>query len=208
MPHRIGYPPIHDPYWEPLIGACAETGTVVCLHVGSSGMLPLPPDGPRFEKNVTLFPALSLMACVEWLWSGVPARHRDLKIALSEGGIGWVPMLIDRLEFIVDHAGRTADFEQWVGDRTPTEILAQNFWFCSLDDPSTLSMVDRIGEDHVMLEVDYPHSDTTWPDTQEAIRAGFAANPSLNPAQIRKLTCENAARLFRHPLPSGGDWPL
>jgi predicted TIM-barrel fold metal-dependent hydrolase len=207
MPHRVGYPPIHDLHWDPLMRACAETGTVVCLHVGSSGMTQLPPDGPRFEKNVTLFPALSLMACVEWLWSGVPARYPELQIALSEGGIGWVPMLLDRLDFMLDHAGRTADYEQWVGGRTPAQIVAENFYFCSLDDPSTLGLLERIGEDHVMLEVDYPHSDTTWPDTQEALRRGFEANPGLTTAQIRKLTCDNAARLFRHPLPDDSAWP-
>ena len=70
MPHRIGYPPVHSDYWDPIFRACADTGTVLCLHVGSSGMVDLPLDGPRFEKNVTLFPALSLLACVEWVWSG------------------------------------------------------------------------------------------------------------------------------------------
>jgi predicted TIM-barrel fold metal-dependent hydrolase len=207
MPHRLGYPPIHDEYWEPIIQACAETGTVICLHVGSSGMLPLPPDGPRFEKNTTLFPALSLLACVEWLWSGVPARHPELQIALSEGGIGWVPMLVDRLEFLTGHAGKTADYEKWVGGRTPAEILASNFHFCSIDDPSALGLLDRIGVDHVMLEVDYPHSDTTWPDTQETLRTSFSGIPTLTPETIRKLTCENAARLFRHPLPQDAAWP-
>jgi len=206
-PHRLGYPPIHDDYWEPIIRACVDTGTVICLHVGSSGMLPLHPEGPRFEKNVTLFPALSLLACVEWLWSGVPGRHPDLKIALSEGGIGWVPMLMDRLDFMAGHAGKTADYDRWVGGRTPSEILATNFYFCSIDDPSGLALLDRIGDDQVMLEVDYPHSDTTWPDTQELLRATFDATPALSAETIRKLTCENAARLFRHPLPQGGDWP-
>lgn len=207
MPHRLGYPPAHDEHWDPVMRACVDTGTVLCLHVGSSGMLPLPPDGPRFEKNVTLFPALSLLACVEWLWSGVPARYPDLKIALSEGGIGWVPMLMDRLDFMAGHAGRTADYERWVGKRTPAEVLAENFWFCSLDDPSALRLLDRIGEDHVMVEMDYPHSDTTWPDTQEALRAAFSAVPSLSDAQIAKLTHANAAELFRQPLPQDPGWP-
>ncbi len=208
MPHRLGYPPAHDDHWEPIIRACVETGTVLCLHVGSSGMLPLPPTGPRFEKNVTLFPALSLLACVEWLWSGYPARYPDLKIALSEGGMGWVPMLMDRLEFMTEHAGRTADFERWVGRRSPSEVLSDNFWFCSLDDPSTLGLLDRIGEDHVMVEVDYPHSDTTWPDTQEALRSSFCRVPGLSDAQVAKLTHANAAALFRHPLPTDGAWPV
>ncbi len=208
MPHRLGYPPAHDAYWDPIIRACVDTGTVLCLHVGSSGMLPLPPDGPRFEKNVTLFPALSLLAAVEWLWSGVPARYPALKIALSEGGIGWVPMLMDRLDFMTSHAGRTADYDRWVGKRAPSEVLGSSFYFCSLDDPSALRLLDRIGEDHVMLEVDYPHSDTTWPDTQEMLRASFDAVPALTADQIKKLTYATAAGVFRHPLPPGPHWPM
>jgi hypothetical protein len=58
-----------------------------------------------------------------------------------------------------------------------------------------------------MLEVDYPHSDTTWPDTQELLRCGFSAVPSLTEEAVRKVTCENAARLFRHPLPNAPEWP-
>ena len=55
--------------------------------------------------GATLFGQLSLAACAEWLWSGYAVRHPDLKIAMSEGGIGWVAMLHDRLENIVDRSG-------------------------------------------------------------------------------------------------------
>ena len=105
LPHWLGYPEVHSGYWDPVLHACEETGTVVCLHVGSSGMLPQPFSGPRFEKNITLFPAVSLISATEWLWSGVLQRFPTLQIAMSEGGIGWVPMLLDRLEYVMDHSG-------------------------------------------------------------------------------------------------------
>lgn len=200
-PHRIGYPPVHSDYWDPIFKACADTGTVLCLHVGSSGMVDLPVDGPRFEKNVTLFPALSLLACVEWVWSGVPARYPNLMIAMSEGGIGWVPMLLDRLAFMMDHGGKLADLDRWTAGLDPGEVLRRNFYFCTIDDPSGLQHLEEIGEDHVMTEVDYPHSDCTWPDTQELLRQRFDTTPTLTAEQIRKITHLNAARLFRHPLP-------
>ena len=56
----------------------------------------------------------------------------------------------------------------------------------------------RIGVENIMVEDDYPHGDTTWPDTQSAIEAAWGHIP---PNELRAMCCENAARLFRHPLP-------
>ena len=86
--------------------AVVETDTVVSLHVGSSGLTPAPPGAgmDALQLGATLFGQLSLIACAEWLWSGYPLRLPTLKIAMSEGGIGWVAMLRDRLENIVDRS--------------------------------------------------------------------------------------------------------
>jgi hypothetical protein len=143
-----------------------------------------------------MFGQLSLAACAEWLWSGYPAKYPELKIAMSEGGIGWVAMLLDRLDNIVDRSGygRSA----FDGDLRPSEVLQRNFWFCTLDDPSTIDTRHRIGVEHIMVEVDYPHGDSTWPDTQEVIREAWGHFPT---EELRKMTHENAAILYRHPLP-------
>lgn len=201
LPHWLGYPEVHTGYWDPILEACQETDTAICLHVGSSGMLPLPPSGPRFEKNITLFPAVSLLAATEWVWSGVFQRFERLKVVMSEGGIGWVPMLLDRLDYIMSHAGRGGDLN-WKGQLSPSEVLLENFWFCMLDDPSTLRVLDRIGSDRVMMEVDYPHSDSTWPDCQAVVR-GWAedSRAHLSKEAIADLTHRTAAQVFRAPLP-------
>ncbi len=118
---------------------------------------------------------------------------RSLKIAMSEGGIGWVAMLLDRLDYIVD----TSSYgELW--DERPSDVLKRNFWFCTLDDPSTIDTRHRIGVENIMIEVDYPHGDSTWPDTQSVIERTLGGLPS---GEIRAICCENAARVYRHPLP-------
>jgi predicted TIM-barrel fold metal-dependent hydrolase len=105
-PHAIGLPSLWDrEHWDPIIAACVETGTVVSLHVGSSGTYPVPAGSPALELTATMFGQLSVGACSEWLWPGYPLRHPALRIAMSEGGIGWVPMLIDRLDNLVDRSG-------------------------------------------------------------------------------------------------------
>ena len=143
-----------------------------------------------------MFGQLSLAACAEWLWSGYPARHPDLKIAMSEGGIGWVAMLMDRLDNIVDRSGYGRSYPS---DLRPAEVLQRNFWFCTIDDPSTIDTRYRIGVENIMLETDYPHGDGTWPDTQDLIDQVWGHLPK---DELRKICCENAAALYRHPLPA------
>ncbi len=195
-PQRIGLPDLFSGYWDPIMAACAETDTVVCLHVGSTGMPDLPSHGAAVALGATLFGQMSLTACAEWLWSGIPVRFPDIKIAMSEGGIGWVAMLLDRLDNIVDRSGYGRDYDA-TGTR-PAEILQRNFWFCTIDDPSTIDTRHRIGIDHVMVEVDYPHGDSTWPVTQQVIEDVWGHLPDED---LRKMTHVNAAELFRWPLP-------
>lgn len=192
-PHRLGLPSIFDAYWEPVIQACVETDTVISLHVGSSGMADFPPNCPPVQLGATLFGQMSLTACAEWLWSGWAVKYPDLKVAMSEGGIGWVAMLIDRLDNIIDRSGYGMGW-----DIRPADVLRRNFWFCTIDDPSTIETRRTIGVDRVMVEVDYPHGDGTWPDTQAVIEKYWGHIPV---DELRKMCCENAAQLYRHPLP-------
>ena len=194
-PHAIGLPSLWArDHWLPIIQACDETGTVIALHVGSSGTYPGPAGAPGLQLGATLFGQLALGACAEWVWSGYPYELPNLKIAMSEGGIGWVAMLLDRLDNIVDRSGYGLGW-----DVRPAEVLKRNFWFCTIDDPSTIDTRHRIGVDHIMVETDYPHGDSTWPHTQSVIADAWGHLP---PRELRMICSENAAALFRHPLPA------
>jgi predicted TIM-barrel fold metal-dependent hydrolase len=195
--HHNGYPSIHTTHWDPLLRACEETETVVCLHTGTGQWhATLSPEAP-IEQATALFPACGLAAAADWLWAKVPLRFPAIKVALSEGGVGWVAMLLDRMDYMSNHE-LGAVGSHWDGDITPSEALQRNFWFCTIDDPSTIGTVERIGADHVMLEVDYPHASSTWPDTQDFIDRSLGR---LRPELVDKVTHQNAEKLFRHPLP-------
>jgi predicted TIM-barrel fold metal-dependent hydrolase len=173
----------------------------VCLHTGSSGWAPIPSPDPPFELFPTLFPASSLIAATDWLWSGVCHRFPDLQIAMSEGGIGWVAMLADRADYVLDHSASGTESRSWKGDLRPSEVLARNFWFCTIDDPSSVdAVIARMGPDHIMVESDYPHADSTWPDTAQRVQANFGHLPA---GVIRKVTIDNAAALFGVEVPAG-----
>jgi len=203
FPAQLGLPSIFSGEWDPFFAACEETGTVVCLHTGASSWAPLPSPDPPFELLPTLFPVNALIAAAEWLWSGVPLRFPALDVALSEGGIGWVPMLADRVDYVLDHSASGVDSTSWPSELRPSEVLKRNFWFCTIDDPSIVELLPVIGMDHVMVESDYPHADSTWPDTQAVMQSTLGG---LDEAELRMIAAGNAARLFRHPLPPVDDW--
>lgn len=199
-PTQLRLPSLHSGHWDPFLAACEETGTVVCLHTGSSAWAPLTsPDAP-FEAITTLFPANALIAAIDWLWSGVAVRFPELKVAFSEGGVGWVAMLADRADYVLAHSASGHESGVWKADLLPSEVLRRNFWFCTIEDPSSIeSCRQAVGAEHIMVESDYPHADSTWPDTQEVLQRTLGHLP---PPELELVAAGNAAGLFRHPLPS------
>jgi predicted TIM-barrel fold metal-dependent hydrolase len=195
-PHLLGLPSMHTGHWDPIMRACAETGTVVNLHIGSSGTSPSTADDAPADVVGVLFFGYAMFSAVDWLFSRVPVRFPDIKIVMSEGGIGWVPALLDRLDHMQTYASM---YGTWDGiTESPAEVLQRNFYFCAVEDPTAFALRDRIGVDHILLEEDYPHSDSLWPRTQKVIGHAIGGLPE---ADVRRITWENASRLYRHPVP-------
>jgi hypothetical protein len=106
-------------------------------------------------------------------------------------------MLIDRIDYVLSHSA--VGSKGWEdASISPVDALRRNFWFCTIDIGSTFALRDHIGVDHICLESDYPHADSTWPDTQPTAAAGLRDVPA---DVVRKVTWENASKLFRHPVP-------
>jgi predicted TIM-barrel fold metal-dependent hydrolase len=196
-PEGLGFPNIYDHIWDPFFRACQETQTVINLHVGSSGRTTKPSSDSAEEVITVLFPVSGLEALADWVYSGVLFRFPNLKIALSEAGASWVPMALER--FRRSHRQSAGIGRGWPPDQpTPMEIVTRNFVFTSIEDPAAFRMLNLIGEDNIMVETDYPHFDSTWPKCQEMIRGELS---HLEAATVRKVCFENAARVYRHPLP-------
>jgi predicted TIM-barrel fold metal-dependent hydrolase len=195
-PALLGMPSIHSGHWDPIMRACEETGTVINLHIGSSGTSPsTTPDAPPDVTGVLFF-GYAMFATVDWLYSRIPVRFPDIKIVMSEGGIGWVPALLDRLDHMATYQSM---YGTWDGiEPSPAEVLKRNFWFCAVEDPTAFALRERIGVDHILLEEDYPHCDSLWPNTQQVVQRSIGHLPAHD---IRRMTWENAAELYRHPVP-------
>jgi predicted TIM-barrel fold metal-dependent hydrolase len=198
-PHNIGLPTLYTDFWDPVWEACVETETVINLHCGSSGRTSHPSPDSALASFAVLFPINAMEAAVEWIFAKIPLRYPSLRITLSEGAASWVPSLHERLGTAFRRPWEMNDWD--FSGPHPQELFLRNFVFTSIEDPSAFRLLDVIGEDHVVVEVDYPHPDSTWPMTQGILRRDLAHLPT---EAIHKVCFGNAARLYQHPLPPAG----
>jgi len=204
-PETFGYESIHSGAWDPFFAACCDEGVVVAIHIASSNVgstaTPMTSLGlggqtktapPPIEVTSTLPCWNALPAAANFLWSRSLVKYPDLKIALSEGGTSWIPGFLDRME-------RQFNLQKWtnpdLGGLTPTEMFRKHFLACFISDPSGLLLRDRVGIDNIAYEVDYPHSDCTFPGSPEELWEHILA-AGCTDEEIDKITYVNAANWF------------
>ncbi len=165
-PAKLGWPSLHSDHWDPLWRACSDEGVVVCMHIGSSSqLLVTAPDAP-IDVLITLSPINIVQAAADLIWSPMLRKFPDLKVALSEGGIGWIPYFLERIDFAYQrhHRWTGQDF----GDRLPSDVFNEHVICCFIDDHFGVESRAHLNMDAVCWECDYPHSDSTWPQSPES----------------------------------------
>jgi predicted TIM-barrel fold metal-dependent hydrolase len=194
LPHNLGLPTIHDKhgYWEPFLAACAETATVICMHIGSGSRMPsTSPDAPAaVGSTLTFNNAMGSLA--DWLFSGAFVRHPSLTIAYSEGQIGWIPYVLERADTVWEHNRAWGGVADQVPE-PPSSYFGGHVYGCFFSDAFGLQNLDAIGEDNVTFETDYPHSDSTWPHTQ---KVALDMMGHLDQATVDKICRGNAIRML------------
>lgn len=214
-PEPLGLPTIHDPdgYWDPVMRAANDLQMVVCMHVGSSSTMPQISSNAPQLASLTWGANRTSGAMLSWIFSSYLQDLPDLQICLSEGNIGWIPYFLERAEQVLDkqrHWATTNAMQSYTAsfgfpDRGPIReadpmrldiraTFRDHIHGCFIDDLAGIRTLDLIGEDNVMIEVDYPHSDTSWP---HSLRDAMSLLGDLPESTRRKVLRTNAERLFR-----------
>ncbi|MFM8302873.1 MAG: amidohydrolase family protein, partial [Actinomycetota bacterium] len=192
-PSAIGAPSIHSGDWDPVFAACVETGTVLCCHVGSSSKGATTTADAPAAVPMSLSPSMSIYTLGDLLWADFWTRFPELRFSLTEGDIGWIPYFLQRAEHTLRRHNAWMRAERPQG-LSPTELFHERILCCFIDDAVGVRLLDLFNVDNVCWENDYPHSDSSWPDSPERLEVLFAG---LDDATIDKITHENALRHFR-----------
>jgi hypothetical protein len=132
-------------------------------------------------------------AAADLLWSQPVKDFPDLKIALSEGGTGWIPYFLERVDRTFEmHATWTG---QDFGGKLPSEVFREHFLTCFISDPVGVKLRHDIGIDNICWEADYPHSDSMWPGAPEEL-GEVLEREAVSDEDINKITHENAMRWY------------
>jgi predicted TIM-barrel fold metal-dependent hydrolase len=191
-PEKLGLPSLHSEHWDPFWEACADEGTIVCIHIGSGGGMSFTSMDAPINVMITVQPIQIVNCAADLLWSRVLRRYPTLKLALSEGGIGWVPYFLDRADYVYKHHRLWT--HQDFGDELPSDVFREHIITCFIDDPVGVKLRHEVGIDTITWECDYPHSDSTWPTAPETLTRSLDGVPD---AEVNQITHENALRHFR-----------
>jgi predicted TIM-barrel fold metal-dependent hydrolase len=198
-PHLLGLPSIFSGHWDGLFATCEEAQLVLSLHIGTGGFPMLAPDGSGAVPNV-MASFNAGYTLTDWLFSGRLEMFPALQVVLAESQLAWVPYVLSRADFVWSEM-RGKGFTDIANDTmpsSPSEVFRRNITCTFFRDPVGLTLLDHIGVDNVMYEVDFPHTDSSWP-TAQATAAEMTAH--LDPSDAARIVADTARRLFRIETP-------
>ncbi len=195
LTQKDGGLPLHHPDAEPFWAAAEDAGMPISIHVHTNPfMRGMNKDYMAIPGTAELYPTTNNLCMVEhvtlMMFGGVFMRHPKLKVVFAEGGIGWIPYLLNKMDqvFKIHKPYMRSQIKE-----LPSETFKRQCFATFEDDPAGVQLRHMIGVDTLMWASDYPHTNTTWPESKQVIESTFAG---VSDSDRRKITCENAARLY------------
>ena len=200
------FPSLFSDVWEPLWAECQERDIVVCMHLFAGASVinmvdtiddapPLPPEERRAGLGfvgISALPGSPPAVAADLLNAHIFERFPRLRVAFSEGGIGWMPYFLEHIDSRLRHHGAWTGMD--FGGRLPSEIFKEHIFGCFIEDHVGIASRQFLNIDMIGWESDYPHSDGNWPNAPELLAESIVGVPDT---VVAKITHQNAARLFR-----------
>jgi predicted TIM-barrel fold metal-dependent hydrolase len=190
-PAPLGLASFHTDHWDRFFSACEEHQQVLCVHFGTSGQPPITAPEAPMAVMIALFGCNSMYATADLLFSPVFHRHPKLKFALSEGGIGWVPYMLERIDATWTKHRYYQNINQSV---RPSDLFREHMYGCFIEDQHGIDNRHAVGIDNITWECDYPHSDSNWPNSRKVVEQAMVDVPD---DEVSKMVELNARKLFR-----------
>ncbi|UCE85105.1 MAG: amidohydrolase family protein [Deltaproteobacteria bacterium] len=192
-PTDLDLPHYSDRRYDPLWAAIQETGIPISQHVGASQTLfdimaydPTPAKG-IFQALPPIFMAEALAG---WIVPGILERFPSLTVVLVESGLGWIPYFLERL----DNMKRSHGWDHYgMLKEKPSFYFHRQMLVTFEEDRFGVDQRHRIGVDNLMWATDYPHPDSTWPNSQKVLETHFDGVPV---EEARLMIGGNAARIY------------
>jgi predicted TIM-barrel fold metal-dependent hydrolase len=190
-PAPLGLPSFHTDHWDPVFAAAQAAGMPLSMHFGTSGKAPATADDAPFAVAIALFGCNSMYTTADLLFSPVFHKFPELKVALSEGGIGWIPYMLERIDSTWERHKYYTGVNR---DVRPSDLFRRHIWGCFIDDEFGIANRHAIGVDRITWECDYPHSDSNWPEARKRAAEALADVPD---DEVHRIVELNARALFR-----------
>lgn len=187
--------PVHDPSWEVVWQAAEETGLPMSFHI-SGGLSTLTPQPNSWVTAATssCWPKNLDEPLASMMFSGALERHPNMTLVLGESGLGWIPYMIERMDLAY---GKYYDsIQDFRLSHKPSEIFRRQVYVTfEAEEDVGMRLIPDIGVDRVMWASDYPHPDSTFPNSRKLAEEMFPKH-GLDEIVTRKICQETAASLY------------
>ena len=182
-----------DPAWDRIWAVAQDTGLPLSFHIGGGLAVPAV-DSWRalaFTTRIAMQLSDQLAAMV---FSGALERHPGMRLVLAEAGLGWVPYVVNRMDATAAKY-RGSDRDYSVHDR-PSDIFRRQVFVTFEEEREGWTYVQMLGPENCMWASDYPHADSTFPESRAAIAESFG---QLSEQDCRRITADNCQTLYGFP---------
>jgi predicted TIM-barrel fold metal-dependent hydrolase len=181
-----------DRAWDRLWAAAEQTGIPLSFHIkgGASPRLSYEIGKWQSAAFASLLPLQLDEALAIMIFGGALERHPGFKLVLAEAGLGWLPYYLSRMDM---EWRALKDKIDYAPKDPPSEVFRRHVIATFEEEELASQAIPLIGADHVMWASDYPHTDSTFPESQRAIHETLGSLPADD---VRKITALNCARLY------------